>query len=187
MIESKKDLKRYLDLEKKKYNKKRVYIFRPCFSESSLIWKYVCRLRYEEYHYNSKHKFRYLFYHYLKTKLGRQLGFSIPINVIDEGLKLMHIGSVLVNATKVGKNCSLHINTALVANGHNASNPTLGDNIVVGIGSTIVGGVYIADGIAIGANSLVNKSFYEKNIAIAGNPAKKISNNGSNTWNKKEN
>ena len=51
----------------------------------------------------------------------------------------------------------------------------------------MLGGVYITDGIAIGANSLVNKSFYEENIAIAGNPARKISNNGSNTWNKKEN
>lgn len=187
MINSKEDLKRYLKTEMKKYNKKRNYIFRPCLSESSLIWKYICRLRYEEYHYNAKHKFRYAFFHYLKTKLGRKLGFIIPINVIDEGLKIMHIGSVLINAKQIGKNCSFHINTSLVANGHSSDNPTLGDNIVVGVGSTIVGGVYIADGIAIGANSLVNKSFYEKDIAIAGNPARKISNNGSKSWNKKEN
>ena len=43
----------------------------------------------------------------------------------------------------------------------------------------------LRNGIAIGANSLVNKSFEEQNIAIAGCPAKKISNNGDSTWHKK--
>lgn len=39
----------------------------------------------------------------------------------------------------------------------------------------------IADGCAIGANSVVNKSFEEKGISIAGIPAKKVSNIG-NKW-----
>ena len=185
MIQSKKDLKRYLKIEREKYKKRRVYLFRPCLSESSLIWKYVCRLRYEEYHYNSKHKIRYLFFHFLKTKLGRKLGFSIGINCIDEGLKIMHIGSILINSKHIGKNCAIHINVSLVAGGRDSSTPIIGDNVVIGVGTTIVGGVKIANGIAIGANSLVNKSFEEENIAIAGNPARKISNNGSSTWNKK--
>jgi len=46
-------------------------------------------------------------------------------------------------------------------------------------------GVYIANNVAIGANALVNKSVEEENIAIAGVPAKKISNNGRLEWNKK--
>lgn len=40
------------------------------------------------------------------------------------------------------------------------------------------------DNIAIGANAVVNKNFTEENIAIAGIPAKKISNNGALEWNK---
>ena len=44
--------------------------------------------------------------------------------------------------------------------------------------------MFIADDIAIGAMSIVNKSFHESGITIAGNPAKKISNNGSKAWNK---
>jgi len=39
-------------------------------------------------------------------------------------------------------------------------------------------GPIIADGIVIGANSVVNKSFTEENITIAGVPAKKINNKG---------
>ena len=41
------------------------------------------------------------------------------------------------------------------------------------------GRIEIADGIAIGANAVVNKSFLENNISIAGIPAKKIGNMGT--------
>ena len=41
-------------------------------------------------------------------------------------------------------------------------------------GAKIYGNIIIANNIAIGANAVVNKSFEEENILIAGNPAKKI-------------
>ena len=46
--------------------------------------------------------------------------------------------------------------------------PVIGNDVVIGVGSTLVEGIGIAYGIAIGANSLVNKSFEERVIAIAG-------------------
>jgi serine O-acetyltransferase len=57
--------------------------------------------------------------------------------------------------------------------------PKIGNNVFIGPGAVIVGDIEIADGIAIGANSYVNKSFKEPNISIAGCPAKKISDQGS--------
>jgi serine O-acetyltransferase len=54
--------------------------------------------------------------------------------------------------------------------------PSIGNNVVIGPGAVIVGAITIADGIAIGANSYVNRSFLEPNITIAGCPAKRISN-----------
>ncbi len=57
--------------------------------------------------------------------------------------------------------------------------PSIGNNAYIGPGAKIFGPIYIADGIAIGANSVVNKSFNESNITIAGIPAKKISDKGS--------
>lgn len=56
---------------------------------------------------------------------------------------------------------------------------------MVGVGAIILGDVTIADGVAIGANAVVNKSVTEENIAVAGVSAKKISNNGRAEWNKK--
>lgn len=97
----------------------------------------------------------------------------------------MHLGPILVNGNvKVGKNCSLHINTSIVADGLDSSTPIIGDDVVIGVGAVVLGGVSIANYTAIGANAVVNKDVIEENIAVAGVPAKKISNNGSKEWNK---
>ena len=97
----------------------------------------------------------------------------------------MHIGPILVNGrVKGGKDISLHINTSIVAGGTNSSVPVLGSGIVVGVGAVILGGIELGNDVAIGANAVVNKSFLEDDITIAGVPAKKISNNGSSAWRK---
>lgn len=97
----------------------------------------------------------------------------------------MHIGPILINGrSTVGKDCTFHINTAIVAGGTTDDVPTLSDGIVVGVGAVILGGVFLAENIAVGANAVVNKSFSEPDIAIAGVPARKISNNGRTKWNK---
>ena len=99
----------------------------------------------------------------------------------------MHLGQILVNGrAKIGRACVIHINTALVARGNSDRVPRLGNDIVIGLGVTIVGDVTLANGSAIGANTVVNKSFTEENIAIAGVRAKKISNNGRRCWEKRK-
>ena len=49
----------------------------------------------------------------------------------------------------------------------------------IGPGAKIFGNVQIVDGIAVGANAVVNKSFLEPDISIAGVPARKISDEGT--------
>jgi serine O-acetyltransferase len=51
--------------------------------------------------------------------------------------------------------------------------------VYIAPGAKIYGAIEIADNIAIGANAVVNKSFLEPNITIAGVPARKISDKGS--------
>ena len=50
----------------------------------------------------------------------------------------------------------------------------MGKNVDIGVGARILGDIYIADDIVIGANSVVTKTFDEPGITIAGIPAKKI-------------
>lgn len=51
---------------------------------------------------------------------------------------------------------------------------TLEDRVWVGTRAMILKGAYISEGSIVGAMSLVNKKFKDKNIIIAGNPAKKV-------------
>ncbi len=55
----------------------------------------------------------------------------------------------------------------------------IGDNCFIGANSVILPGVTLADNIVVAAGSVVTKSFFESNIIIGGNPAKKIT-----TWEK---
>lgn len=181
-IRSRDDLRYFIRYEALLFQRRRASLFGPVFKEASLIWRYIPLLRYEEYHTNVKNKIRKLVYRYCRIKLGRKIGFNIPPNVIDVGFHVWHIGPLLINAKSIGKNFTPQYGCAIVAGGHDSEAPTIGDNVALGAYSTLVGGIFIASGIAVGANSLVNKTFDEQNICIAGVPAKKISNNGSSTW-----
>ena len=66
----------------------------------------------------------------------------------------------------------IHACTNIGSSRDDVSAPQIGNNVYIGSGAKIFGDIVIADNIASGANSVVNKSFYEKNISIAGIPAK---------------
>ena len=111
-----------------------------------------------------------------------KLGFTIPINVFGPGLSIAHYGTIVVSQyASVGSNCRLHVGVNIGANGGNKA-PIIGDNVYIGPGAILLGGIEIADNISIGANATVNKSFKEKNVVIAGTPAG-IVKTGSKAWN----
>lgn len=186
MICSKQDLKEYLQVELPRYRAGGRLKRWISNSESSILYKHQVLLRKAEYYTNTKRKLGAMYYRIRLNRIQNKYAIHIPLNTCGKGLKIMHVGPVLLNGrVRIGENCSLHINTALAAGGTNDDVPVLGDGIVVGVGAVILGGVHLANHIAVGANAVVNKDFLEENIAIAGMPAKKISNNGSLEWNKK--
>lgn len=188
MIYSKKELKECLKYEFNMYfyseSKIKVWILSTFnLGEKYCIWKLQKILRKYEYHLNKKHQIRKYYYGIIYFKLSRKYCVHIPANTIDKGLKIMHLGPILINANvRIGKDCVLHINTGIIARGNSNGTPCIGDNVIIGYGATLLGDIKINDGIVVGAGSVVNKSFYEKNITIAGVPAKKISDLGSESW-----
>ncbi len=183
-IKTKDDLKRFLNTELSQYGKLHGPYFR--FREDDILALHNIYLRKCEYHKNNRHFIRGTYYRIKLGYLQNKYGMHIALNCCDEGLRIMHTGSILMNGKAcLGKNCALHINSGIVAGGINSEAPTLGDGVVVGVGAIVLGGVRIADNVAIGANAVVNKSVLEENVAVAGVPAKIISNNGRLNWNKK--
>lgn len=189
MIKSKSDYSFYLEADKVallcNYKGKlaRSYVKR------NMEWKFQRLLRKVEFLGNCGQglisRISYFHARYDFEKLSVKLGFTIPPNVFGPGLSIAHRGTIVVHQdSKVGENCRL-FHGVTIGSGRIIPNdsPTIGNNVFIGANAVIIGPIEIADGIAIGANSYVNKSFFEPNITIAGSPAKKVSDKGSeNLW-----
>ena len=158
--------------------------FRNYFNED--LWRFEKLLRKTEYFQNCSTSFLgKAYFFYLRLQLQRRqmkLGsLQIGPNCFGPGLSIAHQGNILVNSgARIGANCRIHPGVVIGTEaGYPHKAPTIGDNVFIGPGAKIFGEITIANGIAIGANSVVNKSFLETNITIAGVPAKKVSNKGS--------
>ena len=100
-IKSKKDLKAWLSYERKKYkigNGLASFISAVLFlSEKYVLWRIQRRLRITEYHLNCGHKLRYKINLAIYHSNAFRIGINVPPNTCGKGLKIVHIGSVLIN------------------------------------------------------------------------------------------
>ncbi|MFD4930816.1 serine O-acetyltransferase [Peribacillus butanolivorans] len=108
-------------------------------------------------------------------KVGSMLGISIHPVSFGPGLKIPHNGSVIVNKkARIGKNCEIHSGVNIGV--HKGQVPKIGNNVYIGPGAKIFGGIKIGNNVAIGANSVVTKDVPD-NVTVVGIPAKIISSN----------
>lgn len=77
---------------------------------------------------------------------------------------------------KIGEWCDIHQGVNIGQNIEDDSVPTIGNNVWIGPGAKIFGRIKIGDNTMIGANSVVNCSFIDGHVRIAGVPAKVVSN-----------
>lgn len=182
MILSKQDYLSYIESDrialgrkKRRFSNSLFYLVAPDY-----IWDFQLLLRKIEYYKNKKDakfysRLAYLFFRLKYKKFSLKLGFSIPENVFGSGLAIVHYGTIVVNQNaKVGSNCRIHPCTIIGASGGSGKAPQIGDNVYIAPGAKIFGDIKIASNCAIGANSVVNKSFDEEGVMIAGIPAKVI-------------
>lgn len=170
MIKNESDLLFYLQKDKEalKVSGVKNYFFHD-------IWRFQRILRKHEYYANCNSLLKY-WYAYKHKSIGRSLGITIPINTCGAGLSIAHIGTIVINGgARIGQNCRIHVcvNIGASAQDSNAV-PVIGDNCYIGPGAKLYGAIVLGDNVAIGANSVVNKSF-NGNCVIAGCPAKIIS------------
>ena len=188
MISSKKELKEWLDIERKQYGCKtglNGLISYFAGNENAVIWHFQKRMRLTEYYLNTHKKLLYYQSLFRFNHLRNRYSMIIFLNTCEKGLRIMHLGPLLINKkARIGKGCALHINTAIVAHGVSDDAPIIGNGVVIGVGAVVLGGIRVADNVAIGANAVVNHDIDEENIAVAGAPTKKVSNNGRLNWNK---
>lgn len=153
-------------------------------------WKFICALRKKEYYQNANFSVlqKILLYPLIVInkifflRYSVKCGYTIPIGVCDKGLALPHRGNIVINTTaRIGRNCRIHEGVTIGSTGGSRQAAVIGDNVFIGSGAKIIGDIYIANDVAIGANAVVVKSITEEGTTWAGNPAKKISNNNSHS------
>jgi serine O-acetyltransferase len=193
LIQSKEDYKFYLAADRLSLLpnlplpltlRQKIKYFLTC-SASKECYKFQVLLRKTEFYLNCSKTFLgrayAAFLWYRLNRAGLKLGFEISPNCFGPGLAITHPGTIIVNPqAKIGANCRIHPGVIIgIGAGRSEKLPVICDNVFIGPGAKIFGNIIIADGIAVGANSVVNSSFLEPGITIAGCPARKVSSKGS--------
>lgn len=92
---------------------------------------------------------------------------------IEGGLNLQHPNGIVVGGTTViGRECRLlHQVTFGQASIGPSENPTIGNNVFIGAGAKLLGGITVGDNSVIGANSVVLDDV-AANTTVVGTPAR---------------
>lgn len=188
MIQSKSDYIEYLRKDKIALgiNKRKPRVF------GDEVWKFEILLRKYEYWLSVNKSgimgfFKRIiceFFHLVYHNRCIKLGYQIPPNVFGPGLSIAHIGGNIVVNKKayIGAGCRIHDQVIIGTQaGFSDKCPRIGNNVFIGPGAKIFGDISIGDNIAIGANSVVIRSF-PNDVTIAGTPAKIVSNKSSHDY-----
>jgi len=144
------------------------------------IWRWQKASRYSDYyHYRIEHngsfidKICYVYWISRRNRIGERLGIELKTEEIGKGLFIYHFGGGIVANGKWGENIHLHGNNCIGNGGPGQHTPpTLGNNVLVGVGAKIIGDVHIADNVKIAAGAVVIKNIEEEGCTVAGVPAK---------------
>ncbi|RKX20011.1 MAG: serine O-acetyltransferase [Candidatus Zixiibacteriota bacterium] len=140
-------------------------------------------LLYPGFHAITFHRFIHLLWNVkipflprLFSQINRFLtGLEIhPGAKIGKGFFVDHGAGVVVGETTIiGVNCVLFHNVTLGGTGKHIGkrHPTLGDNVFVGTGATLLGPIKVGDNVRIGANSFVVMRDVPSNCTVTGTPA----------------
>lgn len=146
-----------------------------------VIKRYMKHLRYEQY-YREKGKSYILLqaYHaWRKNRIGNRIGFFIESKGLDIGITIWHHGTVIINgASHIGSGTVFHGDNCVGTNGKDDKAPTIGKNVDIGFGASIIGDVVIADNCKIGAGAVVVHSCDVPGATLVGVPARMISKEG---------
>lgn len=90
---------------------------------------------------------------YLMPKGVIKLVFDVPREKLGGGLFLQHGYCTDLSARSIGENCWINQKVTLGYKGDEC--PTIGNNVQIGVGAVVLGGVKVGNNVRIGANAIV--------------------------------
>ncbi len=115
-------------------------------------------------------------YHALHKAVEVATGVVLPASAeIGPGLLISHPGTIIVHPdTRIGARCSVGQDTTIGTTGRGGDGvPSIGDDVFLGSGCRVLGGVSIGDGASVGANAVVLKDVPAYHTAV-GVPAQVV-------------
>ena len=108
--------------------------------------------------------------HFLAHWLNRKMSVEIPSSVeIGKGFLILHPYGITINSNAViGDNFTM-LKGATIGNtktGKNPGCPVIGNNVYLGLNSTVVGGIHIGNNVMIAANTFVNFDVPDDSIVL---------------------
>lgn len=181
MIRTRKDLKCYLEEDKKRCPERYKHLFFKWLTRSDEYYNiaFMRTLRHYEFYLNKNRNIfdaiPYYWYWWNYRRLKIKLNFFLPPNVAEAGFFPVHPGYFRTNCwVHIGKNCTLLPMVLIGKMKPGANSDTyIGDNCYISTGVTILGPVKIGNNVTIGAGAVVNKDIPD-NAVVAGVPAKII-------------
>lgn len=118
---------------------------------------------------------------YISQRARHKTGIEIhPGATIGKGLFIDHgMGVVIGETTEIGDNCTLYQNVTLGGTGkdHGKRHPTLGNNVMIGVGAKVLGPFRVGDNARVAAGAVVLDEVPDNATAV-GVPARVVRVNG---------
>ncbi|WP_051119635.1 serine O-acetyltransferase [Gillisia sp. CAL575] len=129
-----------------------------------------------------------LFYRFWFSRISRRSAIEIPHACkLGRGLYMGHFKAIIINQNaKIGVNCNISqgVTIGRESRGKREGSPKIGDRVLIGANSVVVGNISIGDDVLIAPLTFVNFDV-PANSVVLGNPAKIVSNKGSHGYIKK--
>lgn len=132
---------------------------------TSLCFRYICYFRLKK-----GSRFLRCFIYLFSHLLNRRVSIEIPSSVrIGKGILILHPYGITINSHAViGDNFTI-MKGATIGNtksGKRPGSPIIGNNVYVGLNSTIVGGIHIGDNVLVAANTFINFDVPDDSVVI---------------------
>jgi serine O-acetyltransferase len=169
------ELREWLDQDLKQY------IREDAFPAAAGKWRWWHRLNFPVIHWQrilrrteyvvaTKHgpwgALQIIFWKWRFLRLSMRVNLEIPLNVFGPGLTVVHYGSIVVNSkVRAGKNCRIHPGVC-IGELHDM-NPVIGDDVYVGNGAMVIGGISVGNRVKIGPHALIRDSVPDDALMVA--------------------
>ncbi|WP_322490425.1 serine O-acetyltransferase [Chloroflexus sp.] len=110
---------------------------------------------------------------YVQRRLYRRYGLEIVVGAdIGGGLYIAHPIGTVVAPQRIGRNCTI-VATVTIGMRNEWEFPVIGDDVFIGAGARVLGGITIGDRARIGANAVVTRDV-PVGATVVGIPARVV-------------